>query len=225
MYLRVPKFLDDEAMKLVDDFLAAGSFIDGAATTGTPTKSVKKNLQIDFGSHPKRDEFLQLITAKVNANAMMRATALPHRMTYPLISKYETGMSYGWHIDNPIMPSMGNPVRTDIACTIFISGSSGYDGGELNVRTASGDIRVKLERGDAFVYPATSRHQVMEVTRGERLAIVFWIQSMIADASKRELLHDLGVAYDRVLKDNPESEALQAIQRAQTNLVRRWSEV
>jgi PKHD-type hydroxylase len=65
----------------------------------------------------------------------------------------------------------------------------------------------------------------MEVTRGERLAIVFWIQSMIADASKRELLHDLGVAYDRVLKDNPESEALQAIQRAQTNLVRRWSEV
>ena len=225
MYLRVPKFLNDQNLKLVDELIAGGQFTDGAATTGGPTKSAKRNLQIDFAAHPQRDQFLQMITTTVNSNLILRSAALPRRMTYPLLSKYETGMAYGWHIDNPIMTAMGSPVRTDIACTIFINDSSDYEGGELVLRTASGDAKVKLERGDAFMYPATSRHQVLEVTSGERLAVVFWIQSMVADASKREILYDLGVAYDRILQDSPESEALQFIQRSQTNLLRRWSQI
>ena len=155
---------------------------------------------------------------------MLRAATLPRRMTQPLLNKYEVGMSYGWQIDNPIMTAMGTPIRIDIACTIFLSDSADYQGGELVVRTSSGDATVKLERGDAFVYPTTSRHQELVVTSGERFAVVFWIQSMLADASKREIHHDLGVAYDRILKETPESEALQSIQRSQTNLLRRWSE-
>ena len=134
-------------------------------------------------------------------------------------------MAYGWHIDNAIMPGLGTPVRTDIACTLFLRNSDSYEGGELLVRSSTGDAKVKLERGDAFFYPATSRHQVTEVTSGERLAIVFWIQSMIADQGKREILYDLELAYDRLGKENPDSEAAQMIQRAQSNLVRRWSEI
>lgn len=225
MYLRIPNLLDEASLKLVDEIIAAGDFADGAATTGAPTKPVKKNLQIDFAEHPQRDQFMQMITHTVNTNSMMRSAAMPRRMTFPLLSKYEKGMSYGWHIDNPIMASKGNPVRTDIACTMFVSKSSDYEGGELVVRTSSGDVKVKLERGEGFIYPATSRHQVLEVTSGARIAIVFWIQSIVADATKRETLHDLSVAYDRVLKETPESEALQYIQRSQTNLLRRWGQV
>ena len=225
MYLRIPKLLDEESLKLVDGLAAAGQFSDGAATTGAPTKSVKNNLQINFAEHPQRDQFLQMMTKTVNSNSMMRSAALPKRMTFPMLSQYGTGMSYGWHIDTPIMSSMGNPTRTDIACTVFISDSSEYEGGELIVRSSSGDVRVKLERGDAFIYPATSRHQVLEVTSGARIAVVFWIQSIVADANKREVLHDLGVAYDRILKEAPDSEALQYIQRSQTNLLRRWGQV
>jgi len=225
MYLRVPKFLNDQNLKLVDELIASSQFVDGTATTGGPTKSAKKNLQIDFSQHPQRDQFLQMISTTLNSHSMLRAATLPRRMTLPLLNKYETGMSYGWHIDNPIMTAMGMPMRTDISCTVFLSNSTDYQGGELVVRTASGDARVKLERGDAFIYPSTSRHQVLEVTSGERLAVVFWVQSMVEDASKREILHDLGVAYDRILKESPDSEALQFIQRSQTNLLRRWSEI
>lgn len=225
MYLHIPKLLNEESLGLVDELVTSGEFVDGAATTGAPTKSVKKNLQINFNEHPKREQFLKMITATVNTTPLMRSATLPRRMTYPLLSKYEEGMAYGWHIDNPIMSAMGNPVRTDIACTIFISGSADYDGGELVVQTPSGEVRAKLERGDAFIYPATSRHQVLEVTRGTRLAVVFWIQSMVPDASKRETLYDLSIAYDRVLQDTPQSEALQRIQRSQTNLLRRWGQV
>ncbi|MEX0965379.1 MAG: Fe2+-dependent dioxygenase [Pseudohongiellaceae bacterium] len=225
MYLRIPKLLSEENLKLVDGLIAAGQFIDGVATTGAPTKSVKRNLQIDLSEHPGREQFLQTISSAVNSNPMMRSAALPRNMTVPLISKYETGMAYGWHIDNPIMSSMGNPIRTDIACTIFISDASSYEGGELIVRSSSGDMRVKFARGDAFIYPATSRHQVLEVSSGERLAVVFWIQSIVPDASKRETLHDLSMAYDQIMQESPQSEALQSIQRAQTNLLRRWGQV
>ena len=72
---------------------------------------------------------------------MLRAATLPRRMTQPLLNKYEVGMSYGWHIDNPIMTAMGTPIRTDIACTIFLSDSADYQGGELVVRTSSGEAR------------------------------------------------------------------------------------
>ena len=203
MYLRVPKFLDDEKLKLIDGLIASGQFVDGATTTGGPTKAVKQNLQIDFSKHPERDAFLQLISTAVNSNPIMRTAALPRRMTYPLLSKYETGM----------------------ACTVFLSDTSDYEGGELVVRTSSGDLNVKFDRGDAFIYPATSRHQVLEVTSGDRLAVVFWIQSMVADAGKREILQDLAIAYDRILAESPESEVLQIIQCSQTNLLRRWGEV
>lgn len=225
MYLRIPNLLSEENLQFVDQLLAASQFVDGSATTGAPTKSAKNNLQIDLANNPNREKFLQLMSTAVNGNPAMRAAALPRKMTSPLLSKYEKGMAYGWHIDNPIMSSMGNPIRTDIACTVFLSDSSSYEGGELVVRTASGDMRVKFNRGDAFIYPATSRHQVLEVTSGERLAIVFWIQSMVPDAGKRETLHDLSMAYDRVMTESPQSEALQIIQRAQTNLLRRWGQV
>ena len=63
-------------------------------------------------------------------------------------------MSYGWHVDSAIMSAMGTPVRSDIACTLFLGDSSSYDGGDLIVRSSSGDVNIKLERGDAFLYPA-----------------------------------------------------------------------
>ncbi len=225
MFVRIPNVLNKENLQFVDELVAHGKFADGAATTGAPTKSVKHNLQLDLAAHPRRDEFLRMINQALNANSVVRGVAMPKRMTMPLISKYETGMAYGWHIDNPLMFAMGNTVRTDIAGTLFISDRNSYEGGELMVRTASGDIKVKLDRGDCFLYPATQRHQVLPITRGVRIAVVFWIQSMIADPAQRELLHDLELAYELVLKENPQSEALQMIQRAQTNLVRRWSEV
>ena len=56
MYLRVPKFLSDGNLKLVDELIASSQFIDGTATTDGPIKAAKKNLQIDFSQHPSREQ-------------------------------------------------------------------------------------------------------------------------------------------------------------------------
>ncbi len=224
MIVRILKMLQGDHLKLIDEMIETGDFVDGATTTGTPTKAVKHNLQIDLASHPRQPEFYRAVSELFTRHPIVKSAVYPRKMTLPLLSKYGEGQAYGWHIDNPLMPSPGGLVRTDVACTVFLSDSSDYDGGELHLRTHSGDIKIKLERGDAILYPATTRHEVTPVTRGERLAMVFWIQSMVPDVAQREVLHDLNMAYNHIYQEKPESEALQLIQRTQSNLLRRWAE-
>ncbi len=225
MYVRVKKLLSNEDLSLIDGLIAAGQFSDGKKTAGLPTREIKNNKQFDLTDSTVRETLIRILNRVMNTNPMIKAAVLPRRITQPLISQYDVGMSYGWHVDNAIMLSPSGPLRTDVACTIFLSNSTDYKGGELMLATTAGDVQVKLERGDAFFYPAVSRHQVKEITSGTRTAIVFWIQSMVADASKREILYDLELAYDRLIKENPESESIPYLQRSQANLIRRWSDV
>ena len=225
MFARVENFLNQDQLTRLEQIIAANKFVDGSATTGAPTKRYKHNLQLEFGSQGQRDELVAMVMQILNTNPLARIITLPKRITQPMINKYGPGMSYGWHIDNPLMGGVGGPVRSDMACTVFLSNPADYEGGELVARSSAGDVKIKMARGDAFIYPATTRHQVLDVTKGERLALIFWIQSMVADADKRNLLYQLDAAYAQILKDSPESEALQMIQQVQTNLMRSWVEV
>jgi PKHD-type hydroxylase len=225
MFVRVKKLLAEEDLSAIDKLIAAGTFVDGKTTAGVPTREVKNNKQFDLTEPAVREALIGILNRVMNNNPMIKAAVLPRRITLPLISQYDVGMSYGWHVDNAIMLSPSGPLRTDVACTIFLSNTTDYEGGELMLATTAGDVQVKLERGDAFLYPAVSRHQVKEIKSGTRTAIVFWIQSMVADSTKREILYDLELAYDRLMKENPESESIQFLQRSQANLIRRWSDV
>lgn len=44
-----------------------------------------------------------------------------------------------------------------------------------------------------MVYASTNAHRVEPVRRGTRVAAVFWIQSLVREESKREILYDLSV--------------------------------
>jgi PKHD-type hydroxylase len=76
------------------------------------------------------------------------------------------------------------------------------------------------------LYPASTVHRVETVTRGERWASFFWVQSMVADLSRRTLLHDLDTAIASAragLGDtHPASVSLTG---AYHNLIRMWSQV
>ncbi|MBT3532119.1 MAG: hypothetical protein HOF74_05595 [Gammaproteobacteria bacterium] len=60
MFIRIPKMLNEENLKLADEMIATGSFNDGSASTGAPTQSVKKNLQLDLVDHPQKENFLRM---------------------------------------------------------------------------------------------------------------------------------------------------------------------
>ncbi len=118
----------------------------------------------------------------------------------------------------------GNRYRSDVAITIFLNDPHSYDGGELVVRTAFGEQAVKLAAGNALAYPASSLHRVREVSRGERLVAVAWAQSLVRDAARRELLYELDVARQALIRVTPKAEVTENIDRVYANLLRMWAE-
>ena len=108
---------------------------------------------------------------------------------------------------------------------MFLNPPEDYDGGELVVHTAFGEQLVKLKAGDAVMYPSGSTHRVAEVTRGERIVAVTWVQSMVRDPARRELLYRLHQAREIMLDKSKGAEETELVSNAYINLVRMWSEV
>jgi PKHD-type hydroxylase len=109
-------------------------------------------------------------------------------------------------------------IRSDLACTLFLSDPGSYDGGELVLELASGEQEIKLSAGEAVVYDATMIHRVAPVTRGVRLVAVTWIQSMVRDSRIRDILYDLTRAQRRLEERDPEAALL--INKSYQNLLR-----
>jgi PKHD-type hydroxylase len=133
-------------------------------------------------------------------------------------------MEYGGHFDNPILFSRdGEPLRSDLSMTVFLSAPEDYDGGELDLDTPFGSRAIKLPAGHAFLYPTTMYHRVAPVIRGTRLAAVTWIQSLVKEPERRQILHDLAQARQAFQANRPQGG--KHLHQAFSNLVKLWSEV
>jgi PKHD-type hydroxylase len=99
-----------------------------------------------------------------------------------------------------------------------------YDGGELVVQDTYGSREVKLAAGDAVLYPGSSLHQVTPVTRGERLAAFFWIESMVRSDEQRRILFDLDLNLIKMRQQIGETHEITALTGVYHNLLRLWSE-
>lgn len=223
MLLRLTKVLDTGRLQAVAELLAGADFVDGRLSAGAEAGRVKRNLELAPGSD--RCERLNAVVM----NALVRhpdyqAAALPARVATPFYARYAPGMNYGEHVDNPVMGNAPHLYRADVAVTIFLNDASDYDGGELRIRTAFGEQTVKLPAGDAVLYPASSLHRVTEVTRGERLVAVTWVQSLVRDPVRRELLYELHRAREKLLHDAPQAPETLGVGHAYLNLIRMWAE-
>ena len=223
MLTRLCNVLDPERLEDARKLLAGGRFADGAVSAGLAAKRVKHNQELAADERLMR-QLNNLVMGSLVQHPVYRSAALPLRVAAPYYARYTAGMSYGNHVDDPVM-GQGDPYRSDISVTIFLSGPEDYDGGELLIQTPFGEQQVKLPAGDAVIYPSSSVHRVAEVTRGERVVAISWIQSMIRDPDKRALLHELNQAREKLLRDNPDAEETSRVNHAYINLVRMWSEI
>jgi PKHD-type hydroxylase len=112
-----------------------------------------------------------------------------------------------------------------LSATLFLAPPDSYDGGELMIERDSGGQSAKLPAGDLLVYTASSRHRVTAVTRGERLASVFWIQSLVRDDDGREQLFELDRTIQRLTQLNADEECLVRLTAHYHGLLRRWSDI
>jgi PKHD-type hydroxylase len=154
---------------------------------------------------------------------LFEIAARPARLTRLLFSRYEPGMTYGAHTDDALMGPGEDKLRTDLAFTIFLEAPSAYEGGALTIESALGEQEIKLEAGDAILYPAGSIHYVAPVTKGARLAAVGWLESYVADAGRREILFDLSVARHRLSEGDAPREELLRLDKSISNLLRMWA--
>jgi len=224
MLIQIHGVFDSDKLENIRDMLSKTGFADGKKTAGAMAQRVKNNQEMQ-ASRQQTEYLDHLIMSTLANNTTFRDAVLPHQVAQPVFARYTTGMSYGDHIDDPVMGGAGTHFRTDVAVTVFLNEPDQYDGGELVINTAFGEQKVKLNAGDVVTYPASSIHRVNEVTRGERLVAVTWIQSMIRGSSKRELLYELSQARNNLMKDNPDSSTTKQVDHAYVNLIRMWSEV
>ena len=102
------------------------------------------------------------------------------RFVPPKLNRYSGQGEYQSHADRAVM---GDGVRTDLACTVFLTGD--YEGGELVV----GDRSVRGKPGTCVAYECWRPHHVAPVTRGERIVALTWLESSVPIAEHREILN------------------------------------
>ena len=107
-----------------------------------------------------------------------------------------------------------------LSFSIFLSEIDSYEGGELLIQTMNTENKFKLNMGEIIIYPSTYLHSVNEVSKGERLVCVGWIESYIKSSEEREYLFDLDAGAKSLLAKHGRSSELDLIFKSYTNLLR-----
>jgi PKHD-type hydroxylase len=217
---RILQILTDAEVAECRKIAASAPFIDGKITN--PHNVAKQNEQLhDPAAYQQSSELLKVALARSPEFAEF---AFPVALAPPMMTRYKPGMKYGAHADAAFIRLPGATIRSDLSCTIFLNDPADYDGGELHIRIGDADLKFKLQPGEAILYPSDTLHQVVPVTRGERLVAITFIQSRIQDPFRRNLLFELNeVAALEGLKMDPEN--FGRLQLVQQNLLRHWSDM
>ena len=219
MFLEIPSLLTAAEIDRLRDIARTSEFVDGRISN--PHNTTKNNQQL-HGRDGVAKESSTIVAQALGRSEEFRNFAFPARVAPPLMCRYHPGMNYGKHSDSAFLPMQPTPLRSDIACTVFIADPGGYDGGELTVYLGTRAIKVKGAAGSAVVYPSTTIHEVQPVTRGNACVSITFVQSQIPDEKKRELLYTLNeVAALEGL--NMQWENRVRLEQVRQSLHRMWS--
>lgn len=223
MFLLIDEFLVKNELEALRAMAARANFVDGTATADDMPDNHKANLQ-----YVPRGEDLrkvgQIVWNGVSRSRAIQDGALIRRMMPPMISKYTPGMEYKSHLDSPFMEYQG-PLRVDLSMTLFLSDPESYGGGELVLETEFGDYKIKQPAGGAVIYSTRLYHHVAQVTGGERVAVVTWMQSHIGDPARRKVIGQLWQSYDAMAAAKGEtSEEARNLMHAIIELTKMWAE-
>lgn len=216
------QILNPEELAAVREFLAGAPFVDGKYSAASSVRDQKHNLQLQPGAEGF-ELVSRIVIDALLRNELFHTWARPRHLTPPIFARYHKGMRYGMHVDSPVLGG-GNPLRSDLSITLFLSDPATYTGGELAVEIPGGMRKVKLAAGSAFIYPTQALHEVCEVTEGERLVSVIWVQSQIRDPHIRQTLFDLEASTASVAEKLPDSQELRLLEKTLSNLRRHFTE-
>lgn len=224
MIVEIDWILTTEQLATLQNLIDQAEFLDGKLTAGTFARSVKHNQQLDSSTEISK-RIRQLIHQAVEENLLFRSLAQPRVIRPCLINRYGPGMSYGWHVDNALMGQGKAFNRSDLSFTLFLTDPGAYSGGELVLDTDEGERSLKLAAGSMVLYPSTYLHRVAEVTAGQRLAAVSWVQSLVRHSEQRQLLFELDTVRRSLFEKYGKTEEVDLLSKTHANLLRQWAEM
>jgi len=217
---RILQLLTDADVAECRKIAATAPFVDGRITN--PHNKAKQNEQLhDQAAYQKSSQLLQQAYAR---SQEFHEFAFPVRIAPPMMTRYKPGMKYGAHADSAFIQLPQGTIRSDLSSTLFLTDPADYDGGELQVRLGDSDLSFKLKPGEAVIYPSDSLHQVVPVTKGERLVAITFIQSRVQDPFRRNLLFELNevAALEGLKMDQENFNRLSVVRE---NLMRYWADM
>ena len=223
MLYHLKQVFSPEDLRELREIANRTQWADGRKTAGVVAAAHKRNTEAEWDSPEGQ------LASKITVKALQRHpqffnAALPASMTPPMMNRYAAGMEYGDHCDAAIMGG-GTAIRADLSGTVFVSDAADYDGGELVTDLVPGGHATKLPAGDLILYPSNTVHHVTPVTRGERIAMIFWVQSMVRDADQRAMLYTLGATLNNLDAKLAQTPELTQLYACYYNLVRMWAEI
>jgi PKHD-type hydroxylase len=221
MIYHLQQVLSPEELRQIRDLAARVPWDDGRKSAGSIAAPHKNNTEAPL-DHPDARTAADIGLQALRRHPHFFKAALPSIMSPMIMNRYTEGMEYGDHGDGAL--SGGTPpMRADLSATLFISEPAEYDGGELVTEIMPGGYRSKLPAGDLVLYPADTVHRVTRVTRGTRLALVFWTQSIVRDLQQRTLLYNLSQTIASLEQPLAKTPELTKLYTCYYNLVRMWA--
>ncbi|MGF1589391.1 MAG: Fe2+-dependent dioxygenase [Pleurocapsa sp.] len=223
MIFSINHILSPDELADIKQVLEQAEFVDGKLTAGWHAKLVKHNQQLKAGTAQK--DLKAKVRTAMNTNALFQSAIRPKLIHSLLFSRYDVGMSYDTHVDNALMGGSSGLCRSDLSFTLFLNSPQDYEGGELVIEGLQSEQSYKLEAGSAIVYPSTTLHRVNPVIKGTRLVVVGWVQSIIRDASDREILFDLETARRAIFAKSGKVPEFDLVSKSIANLLRKWADL
>lgn len=224
MLLELPDVITADELATLRRGLAAATWTDGRASAGSQAALAKNNEQVSPAC-ANLSGLQGLVLAAIERNALLLTAALPKRVLPPNFNRYGgQSNTYGSHVDQAVRRIGSQHLRTDLSCTLFLSDPDDYDGGELVIEEAGRERRVKLPARHLVLYASTRVHRVEPVTRGQRLAAFFWIESLVRSGEQRQILFDLDMALMRMRERHGDSPETVALTGTYHNLLRQWAD-
>lgn len=222
MILSLPEVVSADEHAALLQLIDRAAFVDGRQTTSALLADKKRNRQLP-ADHPVMPDIARIVMGALRRHQVFMESIQPRSLAGLLVSRYEAGMEYAAHVDNPLMGDH-TVMRSDVSFTLFLSAPESYEGGELAFVAGSGESAHKNPARGMICYDTGQLHRVRPVVSGVRLVVVGWLQSLVRDAAVRELMHDLAQARSLVHASEGNSRAFELLNKSYANLLRRYAE-
>ena len=138
MLLQIPNVIPQDKLTVIRAILANAKFVDGKLSAGMAAERVKHNEEMAADAK-ELQQLNTLVMGSLVQHPLYQSAALPIKIASPFYARYRPGMTYGDHVDDPVMGPPQGRYRSDVSTTVFLNQPEDYEGGELVIRTSFGD--------------------------------------------------------------------------------------